>query len=90
MSKLAVIGRQAENTRPVSMEFVIDEMQRRDWSQVRAIYGEGLASGLAAFRLHPPVWKDWDAGHLTLGRTVARRADGRVLGWSALSPVPDT
>lgn len=71
------------------MNMKIDEMTRRDWSQVRAIYGEGLASGLAAFMLNPPVWKDWDAGHLALGRTVARHDDGRILGWSALAPVPD-
>ncbi len=71
------------------MGYVIEEMQRRDWSQVRAIYGEGLASGIAAFMLAPPVWKVWDEGHLSLGRTVARDSTGRVLGWSALAPVPD-
>lgn len=42
----------------------------------------------------PPVWKDWDAGHLTCGRFVARAADGgasgAVVGWAALAPVPDT
>lgn len=71
------------------MEPTIEEMQRSDWSQVRAIYGEGLATGLAAFMLTPPRWPAWDAGHLSLGRTVARGADGAVLGWSALAPVPD-
>jgi L-amino acid N-acyltransferase YncA len=71
------------------MGFIIGEMQRRDWSQVRAIYGEGLATGLAAFMLTPPVWRVWDKGHLALGRTVARQDDGRIVGWSALAPVPD-
>ena len=36
------------------MTFTIAEMRRRDWSQVRAIYGEGLATGLAAFMTAPP------------------------------------
>ncbi len=71
------------------MNFVIDAMRRQDWRQVRAIYGEGLATGLAAFMLEPPRWQAWDAGHLKLGRTVARLDEGRVIGWSALAPVPD-
>lgn len=72
------------------MAFAVDTMQRQDWTQVRAIYGEGLATGLAAFLKSPPKWPDWDAGHLELGRTVARDPAGTVLGWSALAPAPDT
>ncbi|WP_354080689.1 hypothetical protein [Constrictibacter sp. MBR-5] len=63
---------------------------RRDWEQVRAILAEGLATGVAAFRSTPPLWRDWDAGHLDIGRLAARASDGRMLGWAALSPVPDT
>ena len=65
-------------------------MQRRDWIQVRAIYAQGLASGLAAFMSTAPTWKSWNAGHLAIGRTVARQQQGGLLGWSALAPVPDT
>jgi phosphinothricin acetyltransferase len=72
------------------MEFNIDTMHRKDWVQVRTIYGQGLATGIAAFMSVPPVWKDWDAGHMTLGRIVARDDAGHVLGWTALAPVPDT
>ena len=72
------------------MEFHIDSMQRKDWAQVRTIYGQGLASGVAAFMSVPPIWKEWDVGHLTPGRIVARDQAGRVLGWSALAPAPDT
>lgn len=68
--------------------FKIDAMQDGDWSQVRAIYGEGLATGLAAFMLDPPRRQDWDRGHLTVGRLVARSRDS-VIGWAALAPVPD-
>jgi len=71
------------------LDFSIDEMRREDWAEVRAIYGEGLATGLAAFTLTPPCWPAWDASHMALGRIVARGSDGRVLGWSALAPVPD-
>jgi L-amino acid N-acyltransferase YncA len=72
----------------------IGAMERRDWVQVRAIYGQGLATGIAAFMTAPPMWKAWDAGHLPVGRIVARddarNGDGRVLGWAALAPVADT
>ena len=44
---------------------------------------------LAAFMLSPLRWQTWDRGHLDIGRTVARAADDRILGWSALAPVPD-
>ena len=71
------------------------ELERRllsggDWQQVRRIYAEGLRTGLAAFTTGAPQWDGWDRGHLRVGRLVARDGDGRVAGWSALSPVPDT
>ena len=72
------------------MTFAIESMKPGDWDQVRAIYREGLATGLAAFMTNPPSWKAWDAGHLTVGRLVARSEDGAIAGWSALAPVPDT
>src|SRR4051794_33294843 len=61
-------------------------MTAADWPQVRAIYLEGIATGNATFETDAPSWEAWDAGHLTVGRLVAR-GDGRVLGWAALSPV---
>ena len=72
------------------MSFAIDDMARDDWRQVRAIYRQGLATGLAAFMLHPPGWKAWDRDHLTVGRLVARASEDAIIGWSALAPVPDT
>lgn len=68
----------------------IEDMQRDDWDRVRALYAEGLATGLAAFTTDPPGWEDWDRGHLDIGRLVARAHDGTVTGWAALAPVPDT
>lgn len=72
------------------MTFAIDAMKQNDWKLVREIYREGLATGLAAFMLNPPLWKTWDAGHLAVGRLIARTDDGAIAGWSALAPVPDT
>ena len=72
------------------MNCTIESMQRGDWPAVRAIYGEGLATGLAAFMTSPPKWGGWNAGHLDIGRLVARDTGGRVTGFAALSPVPDT
>lgn len=72
------------------MDFTLDDMQKTDWAQVRSIYGAGLSTGLAAFKLAPPKWKDWDSSHLRIGRIVARDTNNKALGWAALAPAPDT
>jgi phosphinothricin acetyltransferase len=72
------------------MGFTIDQMSQSDWAGVRKIYAEGLATGLASFATTPPSWKEWDKGHLKLGRLVARINTGALSGWAALAPVPDT
>jgi L-amino acid N-acyltransferase YncA len=64
----------------------IEPMSDEDWPAVRAIYGEGIATGDASFDIEPPAWPEWDAGHLKSCRLVARQG-GEVLGWAALSPV---
>ena len=71
------------------MEIHIEAMLKKDWVQVRTIYGQGLATGIAAFMTTPSRWKDWNAGHLEICRNVARDDAGMVLGWSALAPVAD-
>jgi phosphinothricin acetyltransferase len=68
------------------MDLLIAPMTAADWPQVRAIYADGIASGLATFETEPPHWEPWDAGHLPHSRLVARR-EGRVVGWAALAPV---
>ncbi|MEM7751138.1 MAG: hypothetical protein AAF346_22995 [Pseudomonadota bacterium] len=74
------------------MSHVIAPMQPPDWRSVRRIYAEGLATGLAAFMKTPPIWRDWNAGHLPIGRFIAheKSTSGQIIGWAALSPVPDT
>ena len=66
-------------------QITLDAMRAEDWPQVRAIYCQGLDTGLASFETEPPEWAKWDAGHLSQCRLVARRGDA-VLGWVALSP----
>jgi phosphinothricin acetyltransferase len=65
---------------------VITALTPADWEAVRAIYEEGIASGQATFEVEAPSWDQWDAGHHTFGRLVAR-IDGTIVGWAALSPV---
>ena len=65
---------------------VIEPMAPGDWDTVRAIYQEGIATGHATFEHSVPDWGRWDAGHLPICRLVAR-ANSKVLGWAALSPV---
>ena len=70
------------------MSFVIETMKRSDWSKVRAIYAEGLATGLAAFITVPPRWQDWNDSYLDGTRLVAR-SDSALVGWAALAVVPN-
>ncbi len=74
------------------MTFTIEELNRRQWEQVRAVYLEGLATGQATFETEAPGWEEWDAAHLPFARLVAKAGGaggegGEVLGWAALSPV---
>jgi phosphinothricin acetyltransferase len=71
------------------MNYFVEEMKIGDWEQVRAIYLEGIATGVATFETDAPAWEKWDAGHLRKPRLVARDATGAVVGWAALSPVSD-
>lgn len=67
-------------------DVVIEKMAAEDWSAVRAIYLEGIATGNATFEKTAPPWEKWDAGHLPSCRFVAR-VGGEIAGWAALSPV---
>ena len=62
------------------------EMHDHDQRRVLDIYRQGIATGHATFQNQVPEWRDWDAGHLTIGRVVCTRAT-EVIGWAALSPV---
>jgi L-amino acid N-acyltransferase YncA len=67
---------------------LIRPMLTADASQVLAIYQAGLDTGQASFEVTAPGWDAFDAGKLPLHRHVAvDAATGRVLGWTAASPV---
>jgi len=68
------------------MSRVIDQMRADDWSTVRSIYLEGIASGNSTFETDAPSWEKWDNAHLQIARLVMRDGDA-ILGWAALSPV---
>jgi L-amino acid N-acyltransferase YncA len=61
-------------------------LQAEDWPAVRAIYLDGIRSGLASFEIDAPSWDDWNAAH-TL-RVVAE-VDEDVVGWAAAGPVSE-
>jgi len=65
---------------------LIDAIRPDDWMQVRAIFAEGIESGMSTFETQPPEWESWDKGHLSVCRLAARQNE-RVVGWAALSPV---
>lgn len=67
------------------MELRIDPMASGDWPAVRAIYAEGIASGLATFETEVPSWEEFDATRLPHSRLVARQEE--IAGWGALTPV---
>jgi phosphinothricin acetyltransferase len=63
----------------------IEVMAPSDWPQVRAIYEEGIATGLGTFETAAPSWEEWDAARLAHSRLVAH--EQAIVGWAALSPV---
>lgn len=64
----------------------LEEMAPSDWPSVRAIYEEGIRTGIATFQTEVPSWEEWDQGHLQRCRFIAKAGD-QILGWVALSPV---
>jgi phosphinothricin acetyltransferase len=67
---------------PVTLRSLLAE----DWPAVRAIYLDGIRSGLASFEIDAPSWDDWNAAH-TL-RVVAE-VDEDVVGWAAAGPISE-
>lgn len=57
-----------------------------DWPEVRRIYAEGIATGVATFDSEIPEWEEWSARHLPAARLIAERG-GEIIGWAALMPV---
>ncbi|WP_199440264.1 helix-turn-helix domain-containing GNAT family N-acetyltransferase [Umezawaea beigongshangensis] len=60
-------------------------LEPRDWTAVRRVYAEGIATGDATFETEVPARRTLDATWLPEHRWVAE-VDGRVVGWAAASP----
>lgn len=67
------------------MEYKIEEMKSSDWEQVKNIYLEGINTKIATFQTEAPIWEEWNNGHISSCRLVAR-SQNDILGWVALSP----
>src|SRR5579864_3843939 len=63
----------------------IEVMAPEDWPRIRAIYEEGIATGVGTFETAAPSWEEWNAGRLGHSRLIAR--EHAIVGWAALSPV---
>ena len=70
----------------MTSELTIAPLRPGDWEEVKAIYLEGIATGNATFETAAPSWEQWDAGHLSFARLVAR-LESKLIAWAALSPV---
>lgn len=75
-------------TDPAAEPLRVRPLTRDDWDRVKAIYAEGIATGLATFETELPDWESWDGSHLSEPRVVAEAGE-EVVGWAALSPVSD-
>lgn len=68
------------------MNYIIENMKETDWQQVSEIYLSGINTKIATFQNSAPTWEEWDKGHSSTCRFVAR-SEEKILGWVALSPV---
>ena len=73
----------------ISEKIVVVKMTRKDWSEVKAIYQEGIETGNATFaKSAPPSWKDWCKSKINSCSIVARE-NNKILGWAAVSPISE-
>jgi phosphinothricin acetyltransferase len=70
------------------MNLAFAPMLEADWPEVRRIYAEGIATGLATFESEPPAsWADFIRTKVPDSGVVARDEAGRLAGWAVLIPV---
>lgn len=70
------------------MKLAFSPMTAADWPEVRRVYAEGIATGLATFESEPPrLWEEFIGARIAPGCLVARDARRGLAGWAALLPV---
>lgn len=67
-------------------DVLIRAMTPQDWDAVARIFQQGIDDGNATMHTGVPDYPAWDASREKEPRLVAE-LDGRVVGWTALSPV---
>lgn len=82
---MGLLGPQPCCPEDVPADVTVRPMQEADWEPVLRIYGEGLATGNAAFATEAPSREELERTWLPEHRWVAER-DGRVAGWAAAWP----
>ncbi len=71
---------------PLRLTFPL--MTEADWPDVRRIYAEGIATGMATFESAPPeTWPDFIKTKIADCCLVARDAAGALAAWAVLIPV---
>ena len=77
-------------TRPCAPDLpkgvTVRELRDVDWTAVRHIYGQGIATRNATFETRVPTRETLDRKWLPEHRWIAE-VDGAVAGWAAISPV---
>jgi L-amino acid N-acyltransferase YncA/DNA-binding transcriptional ArsR family regulator len=69
----------------VPTEVTVRALEPSDWTAVRRIYAEGIATGVATFETTVPTRASLDAKWLPDHRWIAE-LNGQIVGWTALSP----
>ena len=54
------------------MQIQLREMRSEDWPEVKRIYEEGLATGIATLDTEVPDWEQWDENHIDTCRIVQK------------------
>ena len=63
----------------------ITNFTNQDWSDIAAIYKEGIDTGMATFETKIPEWDQWNHSHIDSCRLKAM-VNNETIGWAALSP----
>ncbi|MBK9015212.1 MAG: N-acetyltransferase [Saprospiraceae bacterium] len=67
------------------MKLTIEPLLEAHYPDVRRIYEEGLATGIATFETKSIDWQAWDEKYLPTCRLVAL-LEGKMAAWAALTP----
>lgn len=69
--------------------FDIRPFVKMDFPCVKAIYQQGIDTGIATFQSKAKDWQDWNASLLHHCRLVAVNESNRIVGWAGLSAISD-